>query len=472
MLTFTAFGAAQQVTGSCHLLHTPRARVLVDCGMFQGGRDLLAANAADFGFDPQTIDALLLTHAHLDHCGRIPLLVRRGFRGRIFCTAPTRELARLVLADAAGLQEEEARRAARHARRRGDEAAPPPLYTLADALRVSDFFAPPVRYGQRVPVADGVWATFVNAGHMLGSASLLVEVAGDAGDAAPNTRVFFSGDLGGSGRPLLADPVGPPLAPDVVVMETTYGDRDHRSWAESVDELIDVVRATHARGGNVVIPTFALERAQEVLYALSLGVARGALPRHMAIFLDSPMAISATEVFARYPDALRPTFAEGLRRGEHPFDLPGLRLTRETAESMATNTIRGGAVIMAGSGMATGGRVLHHLRHNIGQADNAIVFVGYAAPGTLARSIIDGAKTIRLFGEELPVRASRHTINGFSAHAGRSELLQWLQHCGRPRQVLLVHGDAERGLPAFAQTLQAQRQRCHMPAQGEVVRLD
>ncbi len=466
MIRLSCHGAAKQVTGSCHLLETDRARVLVDCGLYQGSRELAEENAEDFGFDPASIDVLLLTHAHLDHCGRIPLLVKRGFRGRIVATAPTHELARLVLVDAAGLQEEEARRAERHARHRGADT-PRPLYTVADAFHSMQFFDGAVAYANRVQVADKVWATFMNAGHILGSASILVEVDDDA---SGRRSVYFSGDIGNPGRPLLDDPQPPPAAPDYVVMETTYGDRDHRGWQASVDELIDAVADSHARGGNVVIPTFALERAQEVLYALAEGIARQRLPRHLAVFLDSPMAISATEVFERYPGAMREDFGRALHRAD-PFALPGLRLTRDAADSMAINSIRGGAVIMAGSGMATGGRVRHHLRHNLWNEASSVIFVGYAAQGTLARRIIDGARHVRLFDEDIQVRARVHTINGFSAHAGRSELLDWLRACGNPRRVFLVHGDRDRGMQAFADTLQALGASWQMPGAQEPILL-
>ncbi len=464
MIRLSCHGAAKQVTGSCHLLQTDHARVLVDCGMFQGGRELSEENAEEFGFDPASIDVLLLTHAHLDHCGRIPLLVKRGFRGRIVCTAATRELARLVLADAAGLQEEEAHRAQRHPWRH--EALAQPLYTLADAFHSMDFFDASVSYGQRMGVAPGVHATFHDAGHILGSASILLEVD----DADTRRSIYFSGDIGNPGRPLLRDPQAPGSTPDYVVMETTYGDRDHRGWQESVDELVQAVGDTHARGGNVIIPTFALERAQEVLYALAWGVEAGRLPRHLTVFLDSPMAISATEIFLRYPACLRPEFA-GRLHGKDPLSLPGLRMTRDTAESMAINTIRGGAVIMAGSGMCSGGRVRHHLRHNLANESASVVFVGFAAQGTLARRIIDGAKAVRLFDEQVEVRARVHTINGFSAHAGRSELLEWLQACGRPRRVFLVHGDLDSAMQGFAELLERHGVPHQIPGAGEPILL-
>ncbi len=464
MIRFCSHGAARQVTGSCHLIETGRARVLVDCGLFQGSRELEEDNGEAFGFDAARLDAVLLTHAHLDHCGRLPLLRKRGFRGAVFCTAATRELARLVLLDAAGLQEEDARRAERRARH--GVTAVPPLYGITDALRCMDSFAAPLAYGERHAVAAGIHATFVNAGHILGSASILLEIE-DAGEAL---GVLFSGDIGNPGRPLLDDPSPPLLPPDVVVMETTYGDRDHRPWQASVDELVQTVAGTLKRGGNVIIPSFALERAQEVLYALYSGIRAGALPERMPVFLDSPMAISATEIFMAHRGDLRAGFRQELDR-DQPLELIGLRMTRESAQSMAINQIRGGAVIMAGSGMASGGRVRHHLRHNLGHTDNSVVFVGYAATGTLARQIIDGARSVHLFGDEIPVRAQVHTINGFSAHAGQSELLAWLGRCGRPRRVLLVHGDYARGMLAFGALLDKAGYRWQMPGAGEPIQL-
>ncbi|MHB1669831.1 MAG: MBL fold metallo-hydrolase [Thiomonas sp.] len=466
MIRLSCHGAAKQVTGSCHLIETDQARVLVDCGLFQGGRELAEENAAEFGFDPASIDVLLLTHAHLDHCGRIPLLVKRGFRGRIIATPPTRELTHLVLADSAGLQEEDARRTERHARHRGEEHAPSPLYTLADAFRSMDFFDGAASYGQRLGVAPGVHATFMNAGHILGSASIFLELE----DGGSTHTVYFSGDIGNPGRPLLDDPQAPPAPPDYVVMETTYGDRDHRPWGASTLELIDAITDTQVRGGNVVIPTFALERAQEVLNTLSEGMERGMLPRHLAVFLDSPMAISATEIFSRYPEAMRASFIQRLHDAD-PFALPGLRMTRDASESMAINQIRGGAVIMAGSGMATGGRVRHHLRHNLWNAAASVIFVGYAAQGTLARLIIDGAKHVRLFDEDIRVRARIHTINGFSAHAGQAELLGWLARCGKPRKVFLVHGDEDRGMKVFSEQLQTRQLSWQIPGMGEPILL-
>ena len=432
-------GAAREETGSCHLVECSGKRILVDCGLYQGGRELDEENARPFGFEAGDIDYLLLTHAHLDHCGRIPLLAKRGFRGEIVTTAASRELARLVMLDAAGLEEEEASRAMRRAKRRGGRVAEVvPLYTMLDALNALDFFGRVVHYAEPLQLAEGIRVTFYDAGHILGSASVLLEL----NEKGKQRRVLFSGDLGYSGRVILRDPA-PPSGVDVVVMETTYGDRSHKALQPSVDELYEAITDTFRRGGNVVIPSFALERAQEILYYLREGIEAGRLPASLQVFLDSPMAIAATEIFRRHPECFDQAAMELFCNGSDPFALPGLSFTRETAESIAINRLKGGAVIIAGSGMCTGGRVRHHLKHNLWRSDSTIVFVGYAARGTLARRIIDGAKRVRVFGDEIPVKAHIYTIGGFSAHAGQDELFDWYKRIGRPDTTFLVHGEED-----------------------------
>lgn len=436
-------GADQGVTGSCHLVECAGKRVLIDCGLYQGGRELSAENAEPFGFDPGEIDYVLLTHAHLDHCGRLPLLAKRGFRGEIITTTASRELARLVMLDSAHLQEEDAKWRARRAGRHAEKGESGPLYTTLEALNTLDFFGRSARYGKPLDIAPGIRATFIDVGHILGSASVLLELS----EGGSSRRLLFSGDIGSSGRPILREPTPPPKV-DAVVMETTYGDRRHKPIAPSVEELYVAIDDAFERGGNVVIPTFALERAQELLYYLREGVDSGRLPRTMQVFLDSPMAISATAIFRNHPECYDEETKELFRDGRDPFDMPRLHFTREAAESMALNRIEGGAVIMAGSGMCTGGRVRHHLKHNLWRQDSAIVFVGYAARGTLARRIIDGAKSVKMFGEEIHVKASIHTINGFSAHADQAELLAWHAHTAAKR-TFLVHGDVD-AMRAFA----------------------
>ncbi len=441
-------GADRGVTGSCHLVTCAGRRVLVDCGLYQGSRELDEENREPFGFDPATVNYLLLTHAHLDHCGRIPLLVKAGFRGEIITTPATRELARLVMLDAAHIHEEDAEHRARQAARHGRGAQEiAPLYTTLDALNSLDCFGRVAAYDEPLELAPGIRVTFLDAGHILGSASILLELE----EKGRRRRVLFSGDMGYSGRVILRDPRPPPAA-DVVVMETTYGDRCHKALGPSVEELYEAVNDAFRRGGNVVIPSFALERSQEVLYYLREGVEQGVLPAAMQVFLDSPMAISATEIFRRHPECYDADAAELFREGRDPFSLPGLRFTRETAASMAINRISGGALIMAGSGMCTGGRVRHHLKHNLWRRDCSVIFVGYAARGTLARRIIDGARSVRIFREEIPVRARIHTIGGFSAHADRDQLLAWQRQTGDPERTFLVHGE-EQAMSHFAARL-------------------
>jgi len=463
-LKISFHGADRGVTGSCHLVECAGQRILIDCGLYQGGRELEEENAEPFGFDPSQIDRVLLTHAHLDHCGRLPLLVKRGFRGEIVTTAATRELARLVLIDAAHLQEEEARRLERRTAHHRKHSRPVvPLYSIMDAFNVLEYFGRTAAYNQAVEFGPGIRATFMDAGHILGSASILLELE----EQGRSRSVLFSGDLGNVGRPVLRNPVTPQRA-DVVVMETTYGDRLHKPFAPSVEEFFQAVTDTFKRGGNVIIPTFALERAQELLYFLREGVEEGTLSSSTQVFLDSPMAISATEIFERHPECYEAETARLFREGRDPFHLPGLHFTRETADSVAINQISGGAIIMAGSGMCTGGRIRHHLRHNLGRENSSVIFVGYATTGTLARHLIDGAKEVQIYDEKIPVRARIHTINGFSAHADQAELLAWHGRISGVARTFLVHGE-QQTMGRFAALLK--NTQVDMPALNEMFEL-
>lgn len=431
-------GADHNVTGSCHLIECNGQKLVIDCGLYQGERELVEENAEPFGFKPAEINFLLLTHAHLDHCGRIPLLVKQGFTGEIITTAASRELARLVLLDAGHLQEAEAEYQARRAARTSHHHRSPikPLYSVLDVLNSLDFFGRTPRYNLPKEIAPGIRVTYLDAGHILGSACIYLELE----EEGNRQTILFSGDLGYKNRVILRDPTIPPHA-QVVVMETTYGDRLHKPLQPSIEELYEAIENTFQRGGNVVIPTFALERAQEILYFLHEAVRKKRLPKSMQVYLDSPMAISATEIFKRHPECYDVETAKLFKKHEDPFSLPGLHLTRETAQSIALNHIKGGAVIMAGSGMCTGGRVRHHLKHNLWRPESSVIFVGYAARGTLARQIVDGAATVRIYHEEIPVRAKIFTIGGFSAHADQAELLAWHQQTGNPERTFLVHGD-------------------------------
>lgn len=454
-------GAAGEVTGSCHLIECNGKNILVDCGMFQGAREAEEENAGEFGFDPGAVDYLLLTHAHLDHCGRIPLLRKRGFDGEIITTGPTRELARLVLLDSAQIHEEDFRRRQHHhhggRRHRHDE----PLYDLMDANASFECFGRTATYSEPMTVAPGITATFNDAGHILGSAWIRLDLL----EAGEHRSIVFSGDLGSSGRPLLRDPVHPQHA-DVLVTETTYGDRNHKDLDASLDEFYAAIAETHDKGGNAVIPTFALDRAQELLYFLREGERTGRIPSGLSVFMDSPMAITATQIYRRHPDFYRAEVRSIFDRGHDPFCPSGLVMVREVAESVALNSVRG-AIILAGSGMCTGGRIRHHLVHNIARSDSSIIFVGYAAEHTLARHIVDGDEMVEIFGDNYPVRARIHTINGFSAHADRGELLSW-QREAHAATTYLVHGE-EKSMHAMAKTLKDTD--IHMPRKHQMFML-
>jgi metallo-beta-lactamase family protein len=440
-------GADQNVTGSCHLFEANGKKILIDCGLYQGGRAIDEENSEPFGFDPASIDYLLLTHAHLDHCGRIPLLVKRGFTGEIITTAASFELARLVLLDSAHLQEDEARYKTKKAARHGKKDKIDPLYNTVDALNCFSFFGRRAKYNQPLAINGGIQATFIDAGHILGSASIVLEVE----HKGTQRKILFSGDLGYTHRAIIRDPTTPPHV-DIVVMETTYGDRLHKMLEPTLEEFYATINKTIAKGGNIIIPSFALERAQELLYYLREGIENGQLPAYLPVFLDSPMAISATEIFQRHPECFDKETCKIFKSGQDPFMFSGLHFTRETADSMAINNVAGGAVIIAGSGMCTGGRVKHHLKHSLWNRNNTIIFVGFAAYGTLARRIVDGAEKVKIFGDEIPVGAGTYTIGGFSAHADQAELLAWHQQTGNPKTTFLVHGEKD-VMPIFAKKL-------------------
>jgi metallo-beta-lactamase family protein len=430
-------GADRAVTGSCHLVECAGTRVLVDCGLAQGGHEAEERNHAPFGFAPADINFVLLTHAHLDHCGRLPLLVRRGFRGEIVATAATRELARVVMLDSAHLLEEELRRKPRRRHKHEPVRPAEPLYTILDALDCLDRFGRTAEYGKTLRLGASIQARFLDAGHILGSAGVYLELE----QSGRHRTLAFSGDLGNRGRPLLREATMPPPA-DIAVMESTYGDRLHKPIGPSIEEFYGAVDAAFALGGNVVIPTFALERAQEILWFVRQGRETGRLPGLKQVFLDSPMAISATQIFERHPECFNEPVARCLEQGVDPFAFPGLEFSRLASQSVAISRCRGGAMILAGAGMCNGGRIRYHLRQNLGRPECAVIFVGFAAQGTLARRIIDGATSVRILDETVPVRAAVHTINGFSAHADRDELLDWHRHV-RPKRTFLVHGEEQ-----------------------------
>lgn len=448
-------GADRAVTGSCHLLECAGKRILIDCGMMQGEGELNDENAQPFGFDAAAIDFVLLTHAHLDHCGRLALLVKRGFRGEIIATQATFDLARLVILDVAHVHDEDAHRHGALQR-----SAQTPLYSLTDAATTLGKFGRAAAYRAALQIAPGIGATFYDAGHILGSASILVE----ADENGAHHSVLFSGDIGNAGRPLLRPPDVPPSA-DWIVMETTYGDRLHRPMPETIEEFYQAVATTIANKGNLLIPTFALERAQELLYFLRQGIEENRFPDTTSVFLDLPMAVSATEIFEHHPESYNDHLADFFHQGKDPFHVSGLKLVRARSNSMTINAVQGGAVIMAGSGMCTGGRIRHHLRHNLAKPNTTVLFVGYAAEGTLARQIIDGAKHVDLFGDHIPVHAQILTIGGFSAHADQKELLAWHDRIAGQKGTFLVHGELP-AMKAFAQFLPSTRVEMPQPHQS------
>jgi len=430
-MKITFCGAAETVTGSCHLVEVDGLRLLLDCGFFQGGRQREDLNRQPFPFDPKSIDAVLLSHAHLDHSGRLPLLVRQGFSGKILCTTPTGEITKLMLTDSAGLQMNEAAYRARKAKRRG-KTAEPPLYDMADVMRCAELFQPVAGYNQPLKLNDRVSVVFHDAGHILGSAAIELRTS--------NGVLLFSGDLGNKHQPIVKDPCKPPKA-DVLLIESTYGDRQHRSITDTVAEFKEAIETVIPNNGNLLIPSFALERTQEVLYELFLLWKSKELPR-CRIFLDSPLAIATTRVFERHSDYFDIKGREIFGADPNPFSFTPLRFSQTTEESKEINKSSRGNIIIAGSGMCTGGRIIHHLRHNLWHKDSGVLFVGYQAVGTLGRRIVDGEKNVRVYGEEIAVGAKVWTTNGFSSHADQPILLDWIRQA-EPKHLILVHGEDE-----------------------------
>lgn len=461
------FGAAKNVTGSCYFLEANGMRLLVDCGLYQE-RDLKQRNWDPFPVPANTIDAVLLTHAHLDHCGRLPKLVKEGFKGTVYATSATAEIAHIIMLDSAHIQEEDIKHKMKRHERSGKKSPFPyePLYTMEDAEKVKNLFSS-VRYNTPVRIGEGITAEFREAGHVFGSSSIRIVVEQDG----EKRSVLFSGDVGRWDLPIMRDPYQYENA-DYVLIESTYGDRVHKDVTDIPRELARVINETHQAGGNVVIPSFALERTQELLYHLNNLLKDDRIP-HLMAFVDSPMAIKITEVFKKHPELFDEETMAHVRAGEKPCDFPGLTMSQSVDQSKAINHIKGTAIIIAGSGMCTGGRIKHHLKNNVSRPESTILFVGYQAVGTLGRILLEKPETVRIFGEEHLVRARVERIGGFSAHADRNELFRWLSSIQNPpRKVFVVHGEESQS-DAFRQFLSEKTGwECIVPSYEQEIVLD
>ncbi len=434
------WGAAREVTGSCHLLHVGGRRVLIDCGLIQGSRRDEERNRDPFPFDPAAIDAVVLSHAHIDHSGRLPLLARRGYTGRIHTHRATRDLCRIMLKDAAFIEEKDTGWENRKRERKG-LAPREPLYTRDDAEEVMKLFST-VDYDRPTEICPGVRLTLHDAGHILGSAVVVLDVE----EHGRRGRIAFSGDLGHRDAPILRDPVRIDRA-DLVILESTYGDRHHRSWEETRRELLGIIASAKARSGNILIPAFAVGRSQLILYWLARYYDDAGLDR-WRVFLDSPLAIRATNIYGRYPELYDEEAAAFWRDQGSRNILPNLTFSRTANQSRALNAMRSGAIIIAGSGMCTGGRIRHHFLHNLWREECHVIIAGFQAAGTLGRRLVDGAERVRVLGETIRVGASVHTVGGLSAHADQGGLVHWYDGFGNRPPVALVHGE-----PAAMDTL-------------------
>ena len=452
-------GAAREVTGSCHVIRLNGMTTVLDCGLFQGRRRESDEKNRRLLFDVAEIDSVILSHAHIDHVGRLPVLVRNGYDKKIWCTPATRDLSALMLADSANIQVKDAE----HLTKRNKQAIEP-LYGVADASRTTSLMMG-VSYNKQFDVLPGVHGMFVDAGHILGSASVTLDYT----EGGASKRLVFSGDIGRRGLPIIRDPV-PPENADIVIMESTYGDRDHASVLDARDELGRVVRTCAARGGKVFIPAFAVGRVQEILYDLHILVRESAIPA-IPIFIDSPLATDVTAAFRMHPDCFDNSEAL-VQSVEELFRFGLVQFTRDVSESKALNSMHGPMVVIAASGMVESGRILHHIAHGASDPRNTILIVGYQAENTLGRRIVERQPVIKVFGDEVPLRATVEVLNGYSAHADRKELLEWLRavQAASPRlaRVFLVHGEP-RAQDPFAEAVRSLGLRVELPTLGERV---
>jgi metallo-beta-lactamase family protein len=463
MIKLGFFGAAGEVTGSCYVVTTNRAQVMVDMGMHQGEKEADEHNRRLPPLNLAKLNAVVLTHGHLDHCGRLPMLIKNGYSGAIHCTAATADISGIILRDSAHLQAEDYARALRH--RRDNAARREPLYTEQDAERTLTQWST-TGYSERTRIAEGITIEFVDAGHILGAASVQMVVD----DGGRQVTIAFSGDIGQLDAPIIRDPITPTPA-DAVLLESTYGDRDHRSREATCDEFLQILHSAQASRSKVIIPAFALGRAQDLVFHIGEFLRSGKL-KPMRAFIDSPMASAVSKVYSHHVDVYDEHATQLLDQHMKPLSFPGLQYTASAEESKELNDAEGPMVIISANGMCTGGRILHHLRHNLPDPNAHIVFVGFQGQGTLGRRLVNGAKFVSIFGRDVAVRAKIHTLGGFSAHAGQSGLLNWAAPFEqRQPRIFLTHGE---DMPRAALRSQLQsrfRLESAMPYYGEEVEL-
>ncbi len=454
-------GGARTVTGSCFYMECNNLKFLVECGMYQG-EDAEEINKAAFDFNPEEIDYVFVTHAHLDHSGMLPRIVKEGFKGRIITTSATKDLLEIMLYDSAHIQESDTEWLTRKALRAGN---PPviPLYTTEDVRNVMPLIDIK-KYGEIFHIGNGIKYRFLDAGHILGSGTLELWFQ----DSPKEKKIVFSGDIGKKGNPIVKDPLNPVEA-DFIVMESTYGNRLHKPLKESIDELVDAVKTTIKRGGNVYIPSFAVGRAQDLLYILNNLVRKKRL-YNINVYLDSPLAQEATKIYLSHPECFDEDAKKLFTTKDHNDSIK-LHFVQSAQESMALNKIKSGIIVIAGSGMCEGGRIRHHLKHNLWRSECSVIFVGFQGKGTLGRKIVDGAKTVHILGEEIAVKASIYTINGFSAHADQAELIEWISFFKDSPEVFIVHGEEEVSMVFSSLVNERFGFKTYVPEKGEMFML-
>ena len=454
-------GGARTVTGSCFYMECNNLKFLVECGMYQG-EDAEEINKAAFDFNPEEIDYVFVTHAHLDHSGMLPRIVKEGFKGRIITTSATKDLLEIMLYDSAHIQESDTEWLTRKALRAGN---PPviPLYTTEDVRNVMPLIDIK-KYGEIFHIGNGIKYRFLDAGHILGSGTLELWFQ----DSPKEKKIVFSGDIGKKGNPIVKDPLNPVEA-DFIVMESTYGNRLHKPLKESIDELVDAVKTTLKRGGNVYIPSFAVGRTQDLLYILN-NLLRKKRLYNINVYLDSPLAQEATQIYLSHPECFDEDAKKLFTTKDHNDSIK-LHFVQSAQESMALNKIKSGIIVIAGSGMCEGGRIGHHLKHNLWRSECSVIFVGFQGKGTLGRKIVDGAKTVHILGEEIAVKASIYTINGFSAHADQAELIEWISFFKDSPEVFIVHGEEEVSMVFSSLVNERFGFKTYVPEKGEMFML-